>query len=114
MKLLLNIILVLFTFFACYIEEIYLFLLPPQPQETIPLTIRSQRYFNFDQEKALGGKREIALSQYVPLYTDVPGRTEKVNTEIAAPVTGTIISIEKEEEAGLSVSRSLINKAMGN
>jgi hypothetical protein len=84
MKLLLNIILVLFTFFACYIEEIYLFLLPPQPQETIPLTIRSQRYFNFDQEKALGGKREIALSQYVPLYTDVPGRTEKVNTEMDA------------------------------
>ena len=84
MKLLLNIILVLITFFACYIEEIYLFVLPPQPQEVIPFTVRSQRYFNFDQEKALGGKREIALSQYVPLYADVPGRDEKAKTEMNA------------------------------
>ncbi|MBA7653203.1 hypothetical protein ES703_61047 [subsurface metagenome] len=84
MKLLLNIILVLITFFACYIEEIYLFVLPPQPQEVIPFTVRSQRYFNFDQEKALGGKREIALSQYVPLYTDVPGGDEKAKTEMNA------------------------------
>jgi putative nucleotidyltransferase with HDIG domain len=84
MKLLLNIILVLVTFFACYIEEIYLFVLPPQPQEVIPFTVRSQRYFNFDQEKALGGKREIALSQYVPLYTDVPGGDEKAKTEMNA------------------------------
>ena len=84
MKLLLNIILVLITFFACYIEEIYLFVLPPQPQEVIPFTVRSQRYFNFDQEKALGGKREIALSQYVPLYTDVPGGDEKAKTAMNA------------------------------
>lgn len=84
MKLLLNIILVLITFFACYIEEIYLFVLPPQPQEIIPFTVRSQRYFNFDQEKALGGKREIALSQYVPLYADVPGGDEKAKTEMNA------------------------------
>ncbi|MFH1293399.1 MAG: HDIG domain-containing metalloprotein [Pseudomonadota bacterium] len=84
MKLLLNIILVLITFFACYIEEIYLFVLPPQPQEVIPFTVRSQRYFNFDQEKALGGKREIALSQYVPLYTDIPGGDEKAKAEMNA------------------------------
>lgn len=82
MKLLLNIILVLITFFACYIEEIYLFVLPPQPQEVIPFTVRSQRYFNFDQEKALGGKREIALSQYVPLYNDVPGGDEKAKIKM--------------------------------
>ncbi len=84
MKLILNIILVLITFFACYIEEIYLFVLPPQPQEVIPFTVRSQRYFNFDQEKALGGKREIALSQYVPLYANVPGGDEKAKTKMNA------------------------------
>lgn len=77
MKLLLNVILVLVTFFSCYIENIYLSLSPPHPGDVIPFTIRSQRNFSFDQEKALGGKRKMALSQYVPLYTYVPvGRNE--------------------------------------
>ena len=119
MKLILNIILVLITFFACYIEEIYLFILPPQPQEVIPFTVRSQRYFNFDQEKALGGKREIALSQYVPLYADVPGGGEKAKTEMNALIEkistlrnqkltgGQGLSEYLRTEYGLELSRKL-------
>lgn len=84
MKLVLNAILVLITFFACHIEDIYLFVLPPQTTKVVPFTFRSQRYFNFDQEKALGGKREIALSQYVPLYTYVPDRVGEANKEMEA------------------------------
>ena len=84
MKLVLNAILVLITFFACYIEDIYLFVLPPQTTRVVPFTFRSQRYFDFDQEKALGGRREIALSQYVPLYTYVPHKVEETNKEMDA------------------------------
>ena len=82
MKLLLNVILVLVTFFSCYIESIYLSLLPPHPGDVIPLTVRSQGNFSFDQEKALGGKRKIALSQYVPLYSYVPDRMEEAKKKI--------------------------------
>jgi hypothetical protein len=76
MKALFNIILVIVTFFSCYVEDIYLSVLPPQPGEVAPLTVRSQRSFNFDQEKALGNYRKVALSRYVPLYTYVPDRTK--------------------------------------
>ncbi len=82
MKQLLNIILVLVTFLACYAEDIYLFLLPQEPEEVTYLTIRSHRAFNFDQEKALGGKRQIAVSQYVPLYTYIPDRTKEAKKQM--------------------------------
>jgi putative nucleotidyltransferase with HDIG domain len=82
MKLLLNIILVLVTFFSCYIENAYLSLFPPRPGDAIPFTIRSQRNFSFDQEKALGGNRKMALSQYVPLYTYVPDRMDEAKKRI--------------------------------
>ena len=82
MKLLLNIVLVLVTFFSCYIENVYLSLFPPRPGDAIPFTIRSQGDFSFDQEKALGGNRKIALSQYVPFYTYVPDRMDEARERI--------------------------------
>jgi len=84
MKLLLNAILILVTFFSCYIENIYLSLLPPRPGHVIPFTIRSQGNFNFDQEKALEGERKMALSQYVPLYTYVPDRRDEAKKKITS------------------------------
>ena len=84
MKLLLNAILILVTFFSCYIENIYLSLLPPRPRDVIPFTIRSQRNFSFDQEKALQDERKIALSQYVPLYTYVPDRGDEAKKKITS------------------------------
>ncbi len=99
MKLVLNVILVLITFFACYIEDIYLFVLPPQTKEVIPFTCRSQRYFNFDQEKALGGRREIALSRYVPLYTYVPHRVDEANKEMDA-LTETVFTLKGRKASG--------------
>ena len=84
MKLVLNVILVLVTFFSCYIENVYLSLSPPGPGNAIPFTIRSQVNFSFDQEKALGGKRKMALSQYVPLYTYVPERMDEAKEKIGS------------------------------
>ncbi|MCP4669909.1 MAG: hypothetical protein GY857_01265, partial [Desulfobacula sp.] len=76
MKLFLNITLILLTLFACYIEDIYLFFTPTQPGKTALITVRCNRSFDFDQEKALGGKRKVALSQYIPLYTYMPNNVE--------------------------------------
>ena len=84
MKLLLNAILILVTFFSCYIENIYLSLLPPRPGDVIPFTIRSQGNFSFDQGKALQDERKIALSQYVPLYTYVPDRGDEAKKKITS------------------------------
>ncbi len=98
MKLVLNVILVLITFFACYIEDIYLLVLPPQTKKVVPFTFRSQRYFNFDQEKALGGRREIALSQYVPLYTHVPYRVEEANKVMEA-LTEKVVTLNDRESS---------------
>ena len=99
MRLVLNVILVLITFFAYYIEDIYLFVLPPQTKKVAPLTFRSQRHFNFDQEKALGGRREIALSQYVPLYTYVPHRVEEANKVMKA-LTERVFTLKDRKSSG--------------
>ena len=74
MKLFLNVILVIVSVFACYTEEIYLHFRPPTLGKPMSITIRSEFPFNFDQEKAFGSKRNLALSQYIPLYTYVPDR----------------------------------------
>jgi hypothetical protein len=82
MRLLLNIILVLVTLLSCYVENVYLSLFQPRPGDAIPFTVRSQGDFSFDQAKALGSNRKMALSQYVPLYTYVPDRMDKARKRI--------------------------------
>jgi hypothetical protein len=75
-KLFLNLTLVLVAFLTCYGEVIYLSLRPPRPGEILYLTVRSQTPFNFDQEKALGRKRHVAIAQYTPLYSYTPDQAE--------------------------------------
>jgi putative nucleotidyltransferase with HDIG domain len=54
----------------------------PNAGEPAPFTIRAQQDFYFDQEKALGGKREKAISKYVPIYTHVPTRAKEASEEM--------------------------------
>jgi cyclic-di-AMP phosphodiesterase PgpH len=77
-KLFLSLILVLVVFLTCYGDEIYLSLRPPHPGNVIHITVRSQLPFNFDQEKAFGSKRNVALAQYTPLYRYVPDGAESM------------------------------------
>jgi cyclic-di-AMP phosphodiesterase PgpH len=72
LKIFLNILLVVLGIFSCYAEDIYLHFQPPGPEKPVYLTIRCQLPFNFDQEKAFGSKRNLALSQYIPLYSFTP------------------------------------------
>ena len=84
LRILLNIILILLTFFACYLEDIYFLFWSPQPHKTTPISIRAQQTFIYDQEKALSAKRKKALAKYVPVFTFMPQRVEtskeKLNT----------------------------------
>lgn len=102
MKLLLNVILVLVTFLSGYIEPAYLAIKPPKPEKVIPLTVRTDQPFDFDQEKALGGKRALALSRYVPLYTyqaDIfPGARKKIESLIEKIGAARLQDIKEEKE----------------
>lgn len=83
MRLFLNSVLMLTTLLACYVEYVYFIAVPPQIAKVVPFTVRSQGFYTFDQDKALKGSRDIALSKYVPLYrylTNVPG-TIKAQTK---------------------------------
>lgn len=82
MRLLLSIVLVLAMILSCYTEDIYLRLWPPRPGKAVFLTLRAHRMFNFDQEKAFGGKRNVALSQYIPLYTFLPDRVSSADKKM--------------------------------
>ena len=82
MRLFLNSILVLAALLASYVEYVYFSAVPPELGKVVPFTVRSQGFFTFDQDKALSGRRDIALSQYVPLYTYLPSIAEKVKTRM--------------------------------
>jgi putative nucleotidyltransferase with HDIG domain len=76
MRLLLNILLIFLAIVACYLEDIYIYFRPPQPEKAVHLTIRSRHSFSFNQQEALEENRNNALSQYVPLYRYTPPRIE--------------------------------------
>ena len=78
MRLLLNIILMIATILASYVEYVYFTTVPPKLGKAAPFAVRSQGFFTFDQDKALGGRRDIALSRYIPLYTYLPSNAQKV------------------------------------
>ena len=74
MKFLLNVTLIVLTIFACFVENFYLAVRPPKPQNTASLSIRARQPFTFDQKKALSSKRIQALSQFIPVFKYVPER----------------------------------------
>ena len=76
MRLFLNIILILLAIVACYLEDIYIYFWPPQPEKAVYLTIRSRRSFSFNQQEALEDNRQKALSLYVPVYRYIPPEIE--------------------------------------
>jgi putative nucleotidyltransferase with HDIG domain len=82
MRLLLNIILLIATIIASYVEYGYFTVVPPKLGKVAPFTVRSQGFFTFDQDKALGGRRDIALSKYIPLYTYLPNNAQKVKKKM--------------------------------
>jgi cyclic-di-AMP phosphodiesterase PgpH len=82
MKIIAIAALVAAVFCSCYLEDGYLFIWPPQTGKAVLLTIRAKQNFSFDQEKVFGGKRNLAISQYTPLYTYLPQSTSIANRKI--------------------------------
>jgi putative nucleotidyltransferase with HDIG domain len=77
---------------------------PPQPQQAAHFTVRSQRFFAFDQEKVLGNKRQIAISQYVPLYVHVPDSTRETKKKMEDLVrkVSTLQALQGAQESDLA------------
>jgi putative nucleotidyltransferase with HDIG domain len=125
MRLFLNIILLVATLVASYFEFIYFTVIPPELDKVAPFTVRSQGNFTFDQNKALGGRRDIALSRYIPLYTYLPGTTDKVQKNMESltkeisylqeqkPLAGQELVDYLHEAFGLSIGRTQASKFLG-
>ena len=125
MRLILNIILLIATLVASYAEYVYFTVIPPELDKTAPFTVRSQGYFTFDQNKALGGRRDIALSRYIPLYTYLPNTTDRVQKNMESlikeisflqeqkPLTGQELVDYLHEAFGLKIGRSQANRFLG-
>lgn len=112
MKLFLNIILVVVSVLACYTEEFYLHLWPPTPERPVSITIRSEFPFNFDQEKAFGSKRNLALSQYIPLYTYIPDRIESSKKKMQ-DLIGRVSSLQSREQMDAGAFAKHLRKEYG-
>jgi cyclic-di-AMP phosphodiesterase PgpH len=125
MRLFLNIILLLATLAASYFEFIYFTAIPPELDKVAPFTVRSQGNFIFDQNKALGGRRDIALSRYIPLYTYLPGITDKVQKNMESltkeisflqeqkPLAGQELVDYLHEAFGLRIGRTQASEFLG-
>jgi putative nucleotidyltransferase with HDIG domain len=124
MKLFLNITLILLTIFACFVENIYLALRPPQPQRIASMTFRARQPFNYDQNKALNANRIQALSQYVPVFKYVPEKVNATREKMQALTKEllsyrgsrkdriTDLSLSIRSEFGMDVSPEVLSKVL--
>ena len=109
MRLFLNIILISITILACYIQDLYLYFWPPQPDQAIYLTIRSHRSFSFDQHTALDLKRKNALSQYVPVYR-YTSQGAKTSVKKFAAFIQAVADFQKNNHNGVENLRSQMQR----
>ena len=98
-KILLNITLILVTFFACYLEDIYLLFWSPQPHKTLPIAIRAQQFFSYDQEKALKNAEEIEFPYTQPSIINDDFRSVDISDATIVYFDNYGYTIEETEEA---------------
>jgi putative nucleotidyltransferase with HDIG domain len=96
MKTILITIFLVLSLLACYAQNISLTFSSLRPGDSSPITFRADRPLVFDQAKAFGGKRNLALSQYVPLYIFSPGEADAGKKEMA----NFIASLSSSPEGG--------------
>jgi putative nucleotidyltransferase with HDIG domain len=112
MRLFLNIILIIITILACYVEDIYLYFWPPQPDLAVYLTIRSSQTFSFDQQKELDAKRKKALAQYIPVYRYTP-QTVEASKQKFEEFSRAFSSFKDKKEKEINNLRSQVQKEFG-
>jgi putative nucleotidyltransferase with HDIG domain len=112
MRLLLNIILIFLAIAACYLEGIYIYFWPPQPDKAIYLTIRSRQGFSFNQQEALEDNRQKALSLYVPVYRYVPPEIEASKNKFE-DFGRAVIDFQEKKQNGVEGLRTQLQKDFG-
>ena len=105
MKLFLNTTLILLTILACFAENLYLALRPPQAGSNIMLTIRARQTFNYDRKKALSSKRMQALSRYVPVFNYVPAKVDASKKKMEA-LTREFLAYQAQKKKGIDDFRA--------
>ncbi len=111
-KVVFSALLVLIAFVACYVEDAYLHYFPPQPGRSSFFTFRAQFPFDFDQEKAFGSKRNLAISQYIPLYSFIPDRAESTKRKMQE-LMKKVSSLQTEQQADGAVFSRYLRKDLG-
>ena len=112
MRLLLNIILVFLAITACYLEGIYIYFWPPQPEKAIYLTIRSRQGFSFNQQEALEENRQKALSHYIPVYRYIPPEIEASKNEFE-DFGRAVTAFQEKKQNGVEDLRIQLQKDFG-
>ncbi|MBW2516501.1 MAG: HDIG domain-containing protein [Deltaproteobacteria bacterium] len=112
MKFLLNTTLIVITIFACFVENIYLALRPPEPGKTAALTIRARQPFTFDQKIALSSRRIQALSQFVPVFNYVPERVNASKKKIQL-LTNELLAYQARKKDRVDELVLMINTEFG-
>lgn len=112
MRFIFSVLLVLLALAACYVEEGFLFLSPPQIKKAAGFTFRAQVSFNFDQEKAFGSKRDLAVSQYIPLYRFLPDRIEPTRRKIQDLISR-ISRLQSEQQPDVASFSKYLKKELG-
>ena len=112
MRLLLNIILIIITTLACYLDDIYLYLSPPKPGRLIDITVRTRSTFSFNQQTELDVNRRKALSQYVPVYrhTDPGVEASKKKFEVFIQE---VSSFKEKKRKGVEDFRKKLQQELG-
>jgi putative nucleotidyltransferase with HDIG domain len=112
LKLFLNVILILFAFLACYVEDIYLFYRPPQVGQTACLTFRAQSNFAFNQQKIFGSLRDAAVARHVPIYAYNPQKVAAIKKRMGA-FSDEVLQDQSRGKAGHEALVSSLRKEFG-
>ncbi|MHC1725949.1 MAG: HDIG domain-containing metalloprotein [Syntrophobacteraceae bacterium] len=111
-KIVFSVFLLFATLCACYIEDAYLHYFPPQPGKPSLFTFRAQFPFTFDQEKAFGSKRNLAISQYIPLYSFIPDRAEATKRKMQDLIKK-VSTLQAEQQADGAAFSRYLHKDLG-
>jgi len=112
MRLIFNTILILLAILACFAEDIYLYLRPPQIDHAIYLTIRSHGNFSFDQHTALDAKRREALAGYIPIYRYDP-QGVKTALEKFKAFMGAAFTLQEKKQKEVGNFRNQLQEEFG-
>ncbi|MEN6440187.1 MAG: HDIG domain-containing metalloprotein [Syntrophobacter sp.] len=111
-KHILSLLLIILSFMCCYIEDVYLHFRPPEVGRQAIFTFRAQGDFTFDQEKAYGSKRNVALSQYIPLYSHYPDKLEATKKKMQE-IIKKLSSMQAEAQTDGAVLSRYLRKELG-